>query len=61
MAHEFIGQLESVLLILTMLTYTSVASFGAAAPGFRDFFFLSKFFENIICALEPGLHLTLCS
>lgn len=48
MAHESIGQLGSALLILAVFIYTPVVSFRAAALGFRDFFFLSKLFENLL-------------
>lgn len=48
MARESMGQLGSALLILAVFTYTSVISFRAAALGFRDFFFLSKIFENLL-------------
>lgn len=62
MAHEAIGQLGSVLLILAKLIYASEVNFRAAALGSRDFFFFPppKFFENFACAFEPGLHLSLC-
>lgn len=40
MARETIGQLGSVLLILTKLIYASEVNFRAAALGSRDFFFL---------------------
>lgn len=39
MARETIGQLGSVLLILTKLIYASEVNFRAAALGSRDFFF----------------------
>lgn len=39
MAHEAIGQLGSVLLILAKLIYASEVNFRAAALGSRDFFF----------------------
>lgn len=41
MAHEAIGQLGSVLLILAEPIYASEVNFRAAALGSRDFFFFT--------------------